>query len=106
MPFASAGSAACHHYGLAGHLEQMLDGQAACVEPDAFGGLRLGARDLIEQAGPLDDDDALPRLWRDRRSEVVALADRQVTEPPSGVACLPDVEQDAVGEVHAVYRMA
>lgn len=106
MPYAGTGPAACHHHGLEGHLEQVLDSQAAGIEADPLGGQHLGARDPIEQARPLDHDDTLPGFRRDRGSEMVALADRQVTKPPPGVAGLPDVQQDAAGQVHAVDRVA
>ena len=55
------------------------------------------------QARPLDDDDALPGFRRDRRGEVMAFADRQVTEPPPGVTRLADVERDAAADVHAIH---
>jgi hypothetical protein len=49
---------------------------------------------------------SLPCLWGHRRGEMVALADRQVTEPALGVTGLADVQQPGTGNVHTVEDLA
>ena len=104
-PFPSAASAARRHDGAIRHLEQVLQRQAARFVPELLRDQPLRARHSRQQVRPLHDDDTFPYLWRHRRGEMMALADRQITEPALGITSLADVQQPGTGDVHPVDNM-
>src|SRR5215470_2068318 len=101
-PFPLAASAARGHNGAIRHLEQVLQRQAARFVPELLRDQPLRARHSRQQVRPLHDDDTFPYLWRHRRSEMMALADWQITEPALGITSLADVQQPGTGDVHPV----
>lgn len=84
-----------------GDMEQVLHRQADRLMPELLRGQLFRSGGIGKQSGPLDDDDTLPRLWRHGRGHVVALADRQITQPPSCIAGLAQPLKPAPHRRHA-----
>ena len=105
VAFPPAASATRRHDGAIGHLEQVLQCQAACFVAELLSDQPLRAPHSRQQVRPLHDDDPFPCLWRHRRGEMMALADRQITEPALGITGLADVQQPGTGDVHPVDNM-